>query len=161
SDPALRASQADSGTRSAINTGASARQRTGAGIMGCRFCNSPFCAGNCNVAIMQQQIWAAQQQAATIPMLGGLGSLQQLPMTNTPPKPIENAGMKVEDLIGWRIWSITPTGLLKSFSANHIWLPDVPMEGNPGDHDSQGVWAFKDEIACAAKLAQSPQHVMG
>lgn len=77
-------------------------------------------------------------------------------------------GHKVEDLIGWRVWTIR--GLppsygaphLWSFSAGHRWKPDEPMTGVPGDHDAAGVWAFKTEEAARRKMLQSgPGHAYG
>jgi hypothetical protein len=41
--------------------------------------------------------------------------------------------------------------LLASYSAQRIWLPGEPMEGQPDDHGGAGVWAFKEAYRAAVK----------
>lgn len=72
----------------------------------------------------------------------------------TPHAPIENAGMKVEDLIGWRIWRFQG-GELCSYAIPCLWQPGIPATGNPTDHGCEGVWAFKDKRSAEAKARQA------
>lgn len=67
------------------------------------------------------------------------------------PKPLPSAGMKVEDLIGWRIWRLR-CGYLAAFSQEYAWVPGGVEEGTPGDHDHVGIWAFKTRHHALLKL---------
>jgi hypothetical protein len=89
-------------------------------------------------------VFAAGQLAQPHP-LAHLGAAE-------PPKPLPTAGITVGELIGWRIWKVRPTDrLLESYSAERIWLPGEPMEGQPDDHGGAGVWAFKEAYRAAVK----------
>lgn len=72
----------------------------------------------------------------------------------TPREPLPSAGMKVEDLIGWRVWRVR-NGHLWSYSADYAWMPGEVSEGDPGDHDSAGIWAFKDKRRAFQKAVES------
>lgn len=61
-----------------------------------------------------------------------------------PSQPLPSAGMKVEDLIGWRVWRVK-NGHLWSYFQDYVWMPGEVSEGIPGDHDHAGIWAFKDK----------------
>lgn len=63
--------------------------------------------------------------------------------------------MKVEDLIGWRIWRVQQNGYLWSFSYDYAWMPGDVSEGEPGDHDHAGIWAFKDKRRAFQKAVES------
>ena len=75
------------------------------------------------------------------------------PPSDTPREPLPSAGMKVEDLIGWRIWRLREDGHLWSYAIDHVWLPGYSTTGKPGDHDHAGVWAFKDRQRAIQKAA--------
>ncbi len=63
-------------------------------------------------------------------------------------------GMKVEDLIGWRIWRVRGR-YLQSYSQPNIWVPGEPMTGTPGDRDTVGVWSFKKRSDAINKMLES------
>ena len=85
----------------------------------------------------------------------------QIPPVPAPKPSLLQAGIKVEDLVGWRIWGLTLTGMLKSYARLNVWLPGEIMEGVPGDYDSKGVWAFRERGPAEAKLHANPAHVLG
>ncbi len=91
--------------------------------------------------------------------LAGQSFAQPTFLPSPPPPPLEE-GMKVEDLIGWRIWTVAG-GYLKSFSADRLWLPDEPMTGEPGDQDGAGVWAFKKREDAVKKMGFAGQYAYG
>lgn len=92
------------------------------------------------MAGMQNMPWGiAAAQAA-----GGLAAAGAMLPKRPPPDPLVAAGMKVEDLIGWRIWRVK-NGHLWSYSADYAWMPGEVSEGVPGDHDGAGIWAFKNK----------------
>lgn len=66
-----------------------------------------------------------------------------------PPVPLENRGMTVADVIGWRCWKLHGAHLC-SWAAGAIWIPGEVMEGNP-DRESEGIHAF-DSLAEALKM---------
>lgn len=72
----------------------------------------------------------------------------------TPQEPLPSGGMKVEDLIGWRIWRVKNDHLW-SYNMDYAWMPGGVSEGEPGDHDSAGVWAFKDKRRAFQKAIES------
>lgn len=69
-------------------------------------------------------------------------------------KPLENTGIKVGEIIAWRMWQIKGN-YLESYSAGHIYGPDEPMEGDPEDYNDAGIWAFKKKKDAIKKLLQS------
>lgn len=69
-------------------------------------------------------------------------------------KPLENAGIKVGEIIGWRIWCIKGD-FLESYSALHVWPPHTVMKGNPKEYNSEGIWAFKEKSRALYKLMQA------
>ena len=82
-------------------------------------------------------------------------------VTQEAPRPVPAAGMKVEDLIGWRIWRLR-NGYLTAFFRDYAWLPGEVEEGTPGDHDGAGIWAFKTRRRAISKLIEtSAPHVWG
>jgi len=68
--------------------------------------------------------------------------------------------MRVGEIIGYRIWRVD-NGYLKSFSYPISWMPGHPISGKPGDHDSAGIWAFKDPHRALHKMLETPDSVMG
>lgn len=81
---------------------------------------------------------------------------------DTTAEPLENSGIKVGEIIGWRIWSISRrrggkscAPLLRSYMMDSIWLPDKPMDGMPHDYGMDGVWAFKDMSDAIRKYQES------
>jgi len=85
----------------------------------------------------------------------------QIPTAPAPKPPLLQVGIKVEDLVGWRIWGLTLTGMLKSYARLNVWLPGEIMGGVPGDYDSKGVWAFRERGPAETKLHANPAHVLG
>lgn len=104
---------------------------------------------------MQAQIGAQQAQLGAQGLNSGM-LVSRFPAQGAwyPPQPLVAAGMKVEDLIGWRIWRVKD-GHLWSYSVDYAWLPDGVAEGVPGDHDSLGIWAFKDKRRAFQKALES------
>lgn len=115
-------------------------------------------------AMLQPQMGAGTSPSYPhLPVLRGPSSTYYGPVFNAPlvPKPIPAAGMKVEDLIGWRIWRLR-NGYLTAFSRDYAWLPGEVEEGTPGDHDGAGIWAFKTRRRAISKLIEtSAPHVWG
>jgi hypothetical protein len=94
-------------------------------------------------ALAKQQQWLAQQQ---------LAAAQQAQAPAAKSEPLKTEGFKVGEIIGWRGWKITPTGFLRSMSADVLWPPDEPMEGKTKTREEHnGVYAFK---ACKDFLKQ-------
>lgn len=64
------------------------------------------------------------------------------------PTPLEKCPPKVEELIGYRIWSLR-RGLLRSVSTSHMWIPgqyaaDISLDGERVSADNTaGVWSYK------------------
>ena len=84
-------------------------------------------------------------------------SPNHIPMYANPP-PEEPVVLErtvgVAELIGWRIWAVTASDMLKSFAKPNVWLPDKPMTGKPRDDGMEGVWAFKDRKRATAKAVE-------
>jgi hypothetical protein len=65
-------------------------------------------------------------------------------------KPLPRTSPTLGELIGHRAWKVEGGNLLRSFSAGSAWFPGQPMQDKVGknqeidDHNSSGVWAFKD-----------------
>lgn len=70
-----------------------------------------------------------------------------------PAKPLERAGTKFGEIIGWRMWSLRGD-YLASYSQDIIWAPGEPMSGKPGDYDQAGIWAFKDKHRAIKKMLE-------
>jgi hypothetical protein len=71
----------------------------------------------------------------------------------TPPPlgPIEDAGIRAGEIVGYRCWQIDSAGLLRSvFRSESVWLPGEVMVGSPDVSTSEGVHAFKDRLAAGA-----------
>lgn len=62
--------------------------------------------------------------------------------TVSKPGPIENAGVRLGTLDGWRLWHVRDGYRLRSVAYNDIWLPGAPMTGDP-DKGNAGVYSFK------------------
>lgn len=61
-------------------------------------------------------------------------------------KPIEHGGMKLGEIIGYRVWRIVDGGYLKSCSAETVWAPGETIEGDIGnDGHGLGVHAWKSK----------------
>lgn len=74
-----------------------------------------------------------------------LAYLQALATTTAPPPPkIENAGVTLGELTGWRCWKIGRSGFLKSCHTENYWAPGEPMAGElTNDTYGCGVHAWK------------------
>lgn len=76
-------------------------------------------------------------------------------------KPLESAGIKVGEIVGWRIWTIRGS-YLGAYSAGHIWAPGENMEGNVPDYGYEGIWSFKKKSDAIKKLLENPSpHAFG
>lgn len=78
--------------------------------------------------------------------------------TGDPRTPIENTGIKVGEIIAWRMWSVRK-GYLWSYSANRVWAPHEPMSENPdmmGDSSDChiGIWSFKEKSRAIQKMME-------
>jgi hypothetical protein len=89
----------------------------------------------------------------TVAVYSALAAAVQNSTPTKPLEPLPSAGMKVEDLIGWRIWRVK-NGHLWSYSADYAWMPGEVSEGVPGDHDGAGIWAFKDKRRAFQKAVE-------
>lgn len=69
-------------------------------------------------------------------------------------KPVERAGIKVGEIIAYRIWLIKD-GYLESYSAERIWAPEEKMSGKPSDNGMDGIWAFKDKGRAIKKMLET------
>lgn len=59
------------------------------------------------------------------------------------PEPeIEDAGITVGEIVGWRAWLIDENGLLESVHTRTPWLPEHPVTGAPDTY--AGVHAWRD-----------------
>src|SRR3990167_8162721 len=63
--------------------------------------------------------------------------------------PIENAGIRAGEIIGWRAWRILGGRYLKSMSLKTIWPADEPMTGNV--EIGEGIYAFN---TCANAMSE-------
>lgn len=59
-------------------------------------------------------------------------------------EPLKHTSTVFGEIIGWRMWRLSH-GFLRSYSADRVWAPGEPMTGKPGDHKSDGIWAFKEK----------------
>lgn len=66
-------------------------------------------------------------------------------------KPLESAGIKVGEIIGWRMWQLKGDYLM-SYSADRIYAPGEPMKGEPSDYNNEGIWAFKEKNRALQKM---------
>lgn len=59
-------------------------------------------------------------------------------------QPVKYEGWLVGELTGWRGWKVTPELLLKSMTADVVWAPDEPMDGNTkATEEHNGIYAYK------------------
>ena len=68
-------------------------------------------------------------------------------------EPIEDSGITVGEITGWRMWNIKGEWL-EAYSAGHIWAPDENMEGKVPDHGYEGIWSFKDKRMAIKKMME-------
>jgi hypothetical protein len=96
---------------------------------------------------VQMQMLAAQQNARqyggayyAAPYVNMPAHYPSQPNFALPPPKLEDAGMRVGEIIGYRVWPIGPDGYLYSGAVDKMWAPGVPMSG---DVASAGIHAFK------------------
>lgn len=68
--------------------------------------------------------------------------------------PLENTGIKVGEIYGWRMWNIKGD-YLESYSAGHIWAPKEHMQGEVPDYGSEGIWSFKKRKDAIKKFLEN------
>lgn len=56
------------------------------------------------------------------------------PNPMAPPKPIEDGGIVVGEIVGWRCWNLTAGCLLRSIAVDSTWTPGQPMSAGDGPH---------------------------
>ena len=118
-------------------------------------------------AILAQQAIPGPFGASTLGGIGGSSAsilmqpwqsalAQQMMHQPSPAAPLPRARPIVGELIGHRAWKVEGGNLLRSYSAGTAWFPSQPMHltvGNKGieidDHNTAGVWAFKDPYELA------------
>lgn len=66
-------------------------------------------------------------------------------------KPIESAGIRIGEILAYRIWQISK-GYLQAYSSGRIWAPGEVMTGNVEDHGFEGIWAFKEKSRAIKKM---------
>lgn len=60
------------------------------------------------------------------------------------PEPLKTTDFIVGEIIAWRGWRVRRDGFLQSMSADAVWPPDEPMDGNVKSlKDHCGVYAYK------------------
>ena len=74
--------------------------------------------------------------------------------------PLEDTGLKVGEIIGYRMWRVRD-GYLVSYSTSHAWLPNEVMKGDPKENNDEGIWAFKEKSRALNKMLDSGNAVMG
>lgn len=91
----------------------------------------------------------------------GAGAISALPplhnpyyIPDFPRKPIENTGIKVGEITGYRIWNLRD-GFLWAFGVNRAWGPNEPMKGEPAENNMEGVWAFKEQSDAVHKICDN------
>jgi hypothetical protein len=130
-------------------------------------CYSPFCAANARRAIEASEYQRAlAMQQAQVQRFVPASWLQQMPALPTTgseaddPAPLEDGGIVVADVIGWRCWRLVGS-FLGSFSMTMIWLPGKIVEGDP-DRDNQGVHAFHSLADALVHVCERERpHVIG
>jgi len=68
----------------------------------------------------------------------------------TPSAPLEDAGISAGEIVAYRAWRCSISGLLQSMAVSTIWPPDEPMTGDV-THD--GVHAFKSQSDALTEYA--------
>lgn len=98
----------------------------------------------------------AQQQAYAAALQSGLGGVIYDPYldafkhvavarSTTEYPPVKYTGIRVGEITAWRTWAIVG-GWLKSASADVIWAPGEPMEGDTKTHGCYAYKAKRDAI---------------
>lgn len=102
-------------------------------------------------AATPQTIYACASAGFSCSVSGGIV------FSSEPAKPIESAGIKVGEIIGWRMWNYYK-GYLQSYSADRIWAPEEKMTGEPSDNGTDGIWAFKEKNRALNKMLEGNYH---
>lgn len=79
---------------------------------------------------------------------------------NPPTKPLESSGIRVGEIIAYRMWQLAGD-YLQSYSMERIWAPEEAMTGEPSDHGDKGIWAFKEKNRAIYKMLQCSNAVYG
>lgn len=66
--------------------------------------------------------------------------------------PLARGDLVLADIIGWRIWRVTPAGYLRSLTAENVWLPGEAMEGEVEDSGPNGVHVFRERAGALSEL---------
>lgn len=102
--------------------------------------------------------YIAQQSALAQALTGSNPGLAQQGLAPACPRPpVENTGIVVGEIIGWRIWGLR-LGYLASYSAGHTWAPDEPMQGKPSEDTLEGIWSFKQKSRALSKAIDGNYH---
>lgn len=59
----------------------------------------------------------------------------------SPPKPVEDGGIVVGEIVAWRCWNLTAGCLLRSIAVDSTWTPGQPMSAGDGPHGAD--WEAK------------------
>lgn len=78
----------------------------------------------------------------------GLGPFQERPKLPT-------EGIKVGEIVAWRMWIVRGDGWLGSYGVSRTWAPGEPMTGKVPDYGDEGIWAFKDKSRALGKAISS------
>lgn len=76
-----------------------------------------------------------------------------IPINGTQGEPLENTGIKIGEIIAWRMWTIKGD-YLGSYSAAHVWPTDEPTSGKPTDYGNTGIWCFKEKSRALHKMME-------
>jgi hypothetical protein len=76
------------------------------------------------------------------------------PWLEPPKEPVENAGVRFGEIIGWRIWKVKDDQLWPFF-IEKPWLAGQATTGNPEDHGKEGIWAFKQRKDAIFKMTNA------
>lgn len=95
-----------------------------------------------NTTPVQKHIADLLRQKAKLMSLAHPSIAMATSLASSPPEPLPYAGITLGALTGHRMWRISAKGFLQSGYMDSVWLPNVPMQGNPSK-ESEGVYAFK------------------
>lgn len=126
-------------------------------MSGLPYHTGPGLGGNHGVGSAAQALHNYSNQGAS---QSGSGTVYISSQGDCTPNPIENTGLKVGEIIGFRMWHIKDNYLV-SYSASHAWPPGEVMNGDPKEDNNEGIWSFKEKSRALNKMLECGDSVMG
>lgn len=77
-----------------------------------------------------------------------------------PTSPIKSSGIRLGEIEAWRLWHVEGHRL-RSITREILWLPGVPMTGDPKPTNHAGVYAFRNRINALLEMNLSRNLVLG